>query len=107
MKFGDLGDIEQAHLRKQIHTYAHEISIASTHLGTPRLREKTALLKAITTAALVYSGYLTTIWDEAIEAPETAMDTLATDVRKDEEQRQDDDRKEIGLIGAAIEKTKT
>jgi len=104
MKFDQLNEIEKAELRTRVHAYAHEISIASMYRGTPRLRDEVSFNKAVTTAALVYSDYLNKAWDKAVGEPETAMGTLATEVRKDEELRQVDERTEIGLLDAAIEK---
>lgn len=110
MKFEQLDEIEVAELRKRVHAHAHEMVVASFHLGTPRMRDKVAMNKAITAAALIYSDDFKNVWDKAIENPEVAMTALANEVRQDEEQRLRDEAeakaKEIALIDASIERAK-
>ncbi len=104
MKFEQLSEHEQAELRKQILAHAHALEHASFDKGIPRIRGETAVKKAITTAALVYSGYLPQHWDTAVDQPDNAIKNVADEVRKDADERRGEEEKILDRMDSSLNK---
>jgi hypothetical protein len=103
MKFSDLSEDEQADLRKQVLAHAHALEHASFDKGIPRLRGETAVKKAIITAALVYSDYLQKHWDVASEKPDEAIRAVADEVRKDADERREEEDQFLGKATSRLD----
>ncbi|MFC5509445.1 hypothetical protein [Bosea massiliensis] len=102
MNFAQLSEEERAELRKQILTHAHALEHASFDKGIPRIRGETAVKKAITTAALVYSGYLPQHWDAAVNQPDAAIQNVAEEVRKDADARRGEDEEFMDRMDSSL-----